>query len=106
MPQLRGYFKLVNARPFSPHLERVYVKTRALPAMGVTWCKMVYALTNSDNNLVTLVSLGKTRALTSTEVIILYNISLLFLYINNLEKAYYITIGITFFLFILNLLFY
>ena len=28
--------KLVNARPFSPHLERVYMKTRELPAMGVT----------------------------------------------------------------------
>ena len=90
---------LVNARPFSPYLERVYMKTRALPSMWMTYCKIAYALTNSDNNIVTLVSLGKPRALTSTEVIIIYNISLLFLYINNLEISYYITIGITFFIY-------
>ena len=28
--------KLYNARTFSPHLERVYMKTRELQAMGVT----------------------------------------------------------------------
>ena len=33
----RGFItKLVNAQPFSPNFERVYMKARALQAIGVT----------------------------------------------------------------------